>query len=61
MLSLEGEKGLCECSEHKECARGVQMTLKFEGLSVELGDVTSTAKGALLITHLGTTGTEKIT
>jgi hypothetical protein len=49
------------CSEHKECARGVQMTLKFEGLSVELGDVTSTAKGALLITHLGTTGTEKIT
>jgi len=37
------------------------MTLKFEGLSVELGDVTSTVKGALLITHLGTTETEKIT
>jgi len=37
------------------------MTLKFEGLSVELGDVTSTTKGALLITHLGTTETEKIT
>jgi len=37
------------------------MTLKFEGLSVELGDVTSTSKGALLITHLGTTKTKKIT
>jgi len=37
------------------------MALKFEGLSVELGDVTSTAKGALLITHLRTIGTEKIT
>ena len=42
MLSLVGEKAFA--SEHKECARGVQMTLKFEGLSVELADVTSTAK-----------------
>ena len=31
------------------------MTLEFERLSAELGDVTSTVKGALLITHLGTT------
>ena len=54
-------KSLYECSEHKECARGVQMTLKFEVLSVELGDLTSTAKWALLIIHLGTTGTAKIT
>ena len=29
------------------------MTHKFERLSVELGDDTSTAKGALLITHFG--------
>ena len=36
------------------------MTLKFERLSVELGDDTSTAKGALLITHLGTTGTKRL-
>jgi len=34
MLSLEGEKAFV--SKHKECARGVQMTPRFEELSVEL-------------------------